>query len=53
MTPDAMTADKAYGSGPRLAWLEDQEIEGRIPVIPVIEHPERHPEGKLPRDAFA
>lgn len=50
VTPDAMTADKAYGSGPFLTWLEDQEIESHVPVI---EHPEHHPEGKLPRDAFA
>ena len=49
MTPDVTTADKAYGSGPHLAWLEDQEIEGHVPVTL---HPEHHPEGKLPRDAF-
>ena len=49
MTPDVTTADKAYGSDPHLAWLEDQEIEGHVPVTL---HPEHHPEGKLPRDAF-
>lgn len=50
VTPDAMTAGKAYGSGPFLTWLEDHEIESHVPVI---EHPERAPAHKPPRGAFA
>lgn len=47
--PTVLTADKGYGSGAFLTWLEGREIEGQIPVI---EHPEQAPAGKLPRDAF-
>lgn len=54
LKPQVLTADKAYGSGPFLAWLEDRGIETHIRPI---EHHERHERrrqatGLLPRSAF-
>ena len=31
--PEILTADKAYGSGPFLAWVEERGIEAHVPVI--------------------
>lgn len=31
--PEILTADKAYGSGPFLAWIEERGIEAHVPVI--------------------
>ncbi|MCF3935863.1 transposase [Acuticoccus sp. M5D2P5] len=31
--PQVLTADKAYGSGPFLAWIEGRGIEAHVPVI--------------------
>lgn len=54
LTPQVLTADKAYGSGPFLAWLGSRGIEAHVQVI---EHLERHERrrrasGVLPRSAF-
>lgn len=54
LTPRVLTADKAYGSGPFLAWLEGRGIQAHIRPI---EHHERHERqrqaaGLLPRSAF-
>lgn len=54
LTPQVLTADKAYGSRPFLAWLRDRDIKAHIRVI---EHLERHElrrqtAGLLPRSAF-
>ncbi len=48
-TPGVLTADKAYGSGPFLAWLEEQNgIEAHVPLID-----RRHQTGGLlTQDAF-
>ena len=47
-TPGVLTGDKAYGSGPFLAWLEEREIEGHVPLID-----RRHQTGgMLTQDAF-
>ena len=47
-TPGVLTADKAYGAGPFLAWLEDREIEAHVPLID-----RRHQTGGvLTQDAF-
>jgi transposase len=46
--PDVLTADKAYGAGPFLAWLERRGIESHIPVI---DH-SGQTAGKLHRSAF-
>ena len=48
-TPGVLTADKAYGSGPFLAWLEEEhEIEAHVPLID-----RRHQtRGVLTQDAF-
>lgn len=46
--PKVLTADKAYGAGPFLAWLEEREIQAHIPLID-----RRHQtKGHLTRDAF-
>lgn len=54
LKPRVLTADKAYGSGPFLAWLEGRGIEAHVRVI---EHLDRHEcrrrdAGLLPRSAF-
>lgn len=54
LVPRVLTADKAYGSGPFLAWIESRGIEAHVRVI---EHHERHERrrraaGLLPRGAF-
>ena len=46
--PDVLAADKAYGFGPFLAWLERQGIESHIPVI----DRSGQTSGKLHRSAF-
>ena len=47
-TPDILTADEAYGTGPFLAWLDARKIEAHIPLI---KH--RHQtNGRLTQDAF-
>lgn len=46
--PDVLAADKAYGSGPFLAWLERRGIEAHIPVI----DRSAQTSGVLPRSAF-
>lgn len=45
-----LTADKAYGAGPFLAWLEEERgIEAHVPLID-----RRHQtEGRITQDAFA
>ena len=54
LAPRVLTADKAYGSGPHLAWLRDRGIEARIRVIEHLERHERRRQsaGLLPRGAF-
>ena len=47
-TPGVLTADKAYGAGPFLAWLESHDIEAHVPLID-----RRHQTGGvLTQDAF-
>ena len=47
-TPGVLTADKAYGAGPFLAWLESRDIEAHVPLID-----RRHQTGGvLTQDAF-
>lgn len=55
LAPGVLTADKAYGSGPFLAWLASRGIEAHVRVI---EHHERHERrrlgaGLLARSAFS
>ncbi|TNC47724.1 transposase [Rubellimicrobium rubrum] len=54
LAPRVLTADKAYGSGPHLAWLRDRGIEAHIRVIEHLERHERRRQtaGQLPRSAF-
>lgn len=54
LAPQVLTADKAYGSGPFLAWLRDRGIEAHIRVIEHLERHERRRQmaGLLPRSAF-
>jgi IS5 family transposase len=46
--PHRLAADKAYGTGPFLAWLSDHNI---IPHIPVLDR-QQQTGGLLPREAF-
>lgn len=48
VTPARLAADKAYGSGPLLAWLLDRDIEPHIPVIDRT----RQTDGRFARDMF-
>ncbi|MEM8760128.1 MAG: IS1182 family transposase [Pseudomonadota bacterium] len=48
-TPASLAADKSYGTGPFLAWLEGRRITQLIPVL----DRSRQTDGKLTRDAFA
>jgi transposase len=55
LVPGVLTADKAYGSGPFLAWLKGRRIEAHVRVI---EHLGRHEQrrreaGLLSHGAFA
>lgn len=54
LTPRVLTADKAYGSGPLLAWIKGHGIEARTPLIEHHERHERrrHAAGLLPNSAF-
>lgn len=54
LTPRVLTADKAYGSGPYLAWLEGRGIKAHIqPIDHHARHErQRHAAGLLPRSAF-
>lgn len=54
LTPSVLTADKAYGSGPFLGWLEGRGTEAHIRVIEHLRRHERRPRevGLLPRSAF-
>lgn len=54
LTPRVLTADKAYGSGPLLAWIKGRGIEAHIPLIEHHERHERrrHAAGLLPNSAF-
>lgn len=47
-TPDVLTADKAYGTGPFLAWLDARKIEAHVPLI---EHRDQT-SGVLTQEAF-
>ena len=46
--PAHLAADKAYGTGPFLAWLQDRNIVQHIPVL----DRQRQSDGLFPRDAF-
>jgi hypothetical protein len=47
-TPSILTADRAYGAGPPLTWLEEREIKAHVPLID-----RRHQTGgRLTQDAF-
>jgi hypothetical protein len=54
LVPQVLTADKAYGSGPFLAWLEGRGIAAHIRVIEHLGRHERRRDaaGLLPRSAF-
>jgi hypothetical protein len=47
-SPDSLAADKSYGTGPFLSWLEDREITQYIPVLDRT----KQTDGKLTREAF-
>jgi hypothetical protein len=47
--PASLAADKSYGTGPFLSWLEQRQVTQYIPVL----DRSRQTEGKLTRDAFA
>ena len=48
MEPDVLTADKGYGTGPFLAWLQERKV---TPHIPVLDR-QHQTNGLLPREAF-
>jgi transposase len=48
LRPDRLAADKAYGTGPFLAWLSERNI---TPHIPVLDR-QQQTGGLLPREAF-
>ncbi|MEM6679942.1 MAG: transposase, partial [Pseudomonadota bacterium] len=48
LTSKSLAADKSYGTGPFLAWLEERRITQLIPVLDRT----RQTDGKLTRDAF-
>ncbi len=49
VAPESLAADKAYGNGPLLGWLVDQNI---TPYVPVIDRT-RQRDGFFTRDAFS
>jgi transposase len=49
VTPSRLAADKAYGTGPFLAWLMGRKV---APHIPVLDR-QNQVEGILPREAFS
>ena len=54
LMPRVLTADKAYGSGPFLAWLKGRRIKAHVRVIEQLDRHERRRRdaGLLPRIAF-
>jgi hypothetical protein len=46
--PECLAADKAYGTGPFLAWLSERNITAHIPVL----DRQQQTGGLLPREAF-
>lgn len=49
MTPSRLAADKAYGTGPFVAWLMGRKVAAHIPII----DRQNQVEGILPREAFS
>jgi transposase len=48
MKPEVLAADKGYGTGPFLAWLQERNVPPHIPVL----DRQRQTDGLLPREAF-
>jgi len=46
--PDVLAADKGYGTGPFLAWLQERDVTAHIPVL----DRQRQSDGLLSREAF-